>query len=135
MIQYLEIKLYFIITSILPTMGASCCAKPTGGDQSPPSSLHEHENGHRHDHSDHEHNTHDDNSHTHDNQEHNTHEHGGCCDDTPSDDGGGCCGDSHSDASSIMSEASTCCGSEERCDGKSMLSYITVNETIASKAP
>ncbi|KAH7020471.1 E1-E2 ATPase-domain-containing protein [Ilyonectria destructans] len=98
-------------------MGASCCAKPTGGDQSPPSSLHEH----GHDHSDHEHNTHDHNSHTHDNQEHNTHEHGGCCDDTPSDDGhglGGCCGDSHSDASSIMSEASTCCGSEQRCDEK-----------------
>ncbi|KAK2026433.1 heavy metal translocating P-type ATPase [Colletotrichum zoysiae] len=31
---------------------------------------------------------------------------------------GGCCGDSHSDTSSITSEASTCCGSEERCDEK-----------------
>ncbi|KAH7165205.1 E1-E2 ATPase-domain-containing protein [Dactylonectria macrodidyma] len=100
-------------------MGASCCAKPTGGDQSHPPSLHEHGDGH--DHNGHEHSAHDHTSHDHDTHGQDSHEHGGCCDDTSSDDGhghGGCCGDSHSDASSIMSEASTCCGSEERCDEK-----------------
>ncbi|KAF4961779.1 hypothetical protein FSARC_10075 [Fusarium sarcochroum] len=86
-------------------MGASCCGKPSGQDQhhsiTPLSDNRGHEHGDQesgspcseeHDHGD---------GHVHEDD----HGHGGCC-------------DGHSDASSIMSKASTCCGTEERCDEK-----------------
>ncbi|EWY82045.1 Cu2+-exporting ATPase [Fusarium oxysporum NRRL 32931] len=88
-------------------MGASCCGSKA---ERVSASLDEH--GHVHtDHTDgaatvehngsHEH----DHDHAHANGDDHGHEHGGCCDD-------------HSDASSITSQASTCCGSEEHCSEK-----------------
>ncbi|ENH72104.1 P-type cation-transporting ATPase [Fusarium oxysporum f. sp. cubense race 1] len=89
------------------TMGASCCGSKA---ERVSASLDEH--GHVHtDHTDgaatvehngsHEH----DHDHAHADGDDHGHEHGGCCDD-------------HSDASSITSQASTCCGSEEHCSEK-----------------
>ncbi|TVY74304.1 P-type cation-transporting ATPase [Fusarium oxysporum f. sp. cubense] len=88
-------------------MGASCCGSKV---ERVSASLDEH--GHVHtDHTDgsatvehnssHEH----DHDHAHADGDDHGHEHGGCCDD-------------HSDASSITSQASTCCGSEEHCSEK-----------------
>lgn len=88
-------------------MGASCCGtKPEqantveehGVDSSTVEHTNHHEHDHGHDHGhDHDHEDNQDGIHSHDN--------GACC-------------DGHSDASSITSQASTCCGSEEHCSGK-----------------
>ncbi|KAI1044277.1 hypothetical protein LB504_013018 [Fusarium proliferatum] len=95
-------------------MGASCCgSKP----EHVSASLEDHD----HAHTDHGTETptfeHGDDSHGHvhahahaDSNDHG-HEHGGCCDD-------------HSDVSSITSQASTCCGSEEHC------SVVTIEKCI-----
>lgn len=88
-------------------MGASCCGtKPeqvnTVEEHGVNSSTVEHTNHHEHDHGhDHGH------DHDHEDNQDGTHYH----------DNGACC-DGHSDASSITSQASTCCGSEEHCSGK-----------------
>ncbi|KAI6749339.1 hypothetical protein HG530_015178 [Fusarium avenaceum] len=88
-------------------MGASCCGTKSGQVNtveehgiSPSTVEHtnHHEHGHGHDH-----------GHDHDHEDNH--------DGTRSHDDGGCC-DGHSDASSITSQASTCCGNEEHCSEK-----------------
>ncbi|KAJ9415687.1 E1-E2 ATPase-domain-containing protein [Fusarium oxysporum] len=93
--------------NVYETMGASCCGSKVERvsasldehghvhtDHTDGAATVEHNGSHEHDH---------DNAHA-DGDDHG-HEHGGCCDD-------------HSDASSITSQASTCCGSEEHCSEK-----------------
>lgn len=117
-------------------MGASCCSNPNGDKSSPASRPEEHNDGHEHsgccgddyghqsDHDDHD--------------DHDGHAHGGCCGDdhdqeSHNDDHGhaGCCDDS--DCASVMSTASTCCGSEERCDGKPY--YLKFHRVTSNTSP
>ncbi|OBS26041.1 hypothetical protein FPOA_06571 [Fusarium poae] len=78
-------------------MGASCCGSKPGQDNA---NLDEHDHAREHPVTEH-HSSHE-NDDTHEDTDGHVHEHGGC-------------GDDHSDASSITSQASTCCGSEEHC--------------------
>ncbi|PTD06527.1 P-type cation-transporting ATPase [Fusarium culmorum] len=81
-------------------MGASCCASKS---EHVSASLDEH--GHTAEHSDSQHHGSHDHHDAHEENTRDHHDHGGCCDD-------------HSDASSVTSQASTCCGSEEQCSEK-----------------
>lgn len=93
-------------------MGASCCSSPNGNKSPHASPPDEHHDGHEHPGTcgvDYDHGP----------------DYEGCCDDGRdhgSDHGHEeCRGDS--DSSSAISAASTCCGSEERCDGRSTMLY------------
>ncbi|CVL08750.1 related to PCA1-P-type ATPase, controls intracellular cadmium level by enhancing cadmium efflux [Fusarium mangiferae] len=90
-------------------MGASCCgSKP----EHVSASLEDHDHAHTDhgtetptvEHGDSHQHVHV-HGHGHADSDNHGHEHGGCC-------------DNHSDASSITSQASTCCGSEEHCSEK-----------------
>jgi Cu2+-exporting ATPase len=89
-------------------MGASCCGTTPGqtntsvDEHGVNSSTAKHTNHKGHDHE-------EDHGHDHDHEDNH--------DGIHSHDNGACC-DGHSDASSITSQASTCCGSEEHCSGK-----------------
>lgn len=133
--SYFAVFLYLIVDSILSIMGAPCCAKPTGDHQSRPPSPQERDHGH--DHNGREYSAHEHVSHENDAHDNGDHEHGGCCGDAHSDDDHGrvaCCGETRFDVSSIMSEASTCCGSEERCNGEPIHSNLRLQQPMPSKA-
>ncbi|KAF5646089.1 Cu2+-exporting ATPase [Fusarium tjaetaba] len=105
------------ISIFYETMGASCCGSKAErvsagledhghqhtnhGSDSP---TIEHDGSHDHDH---------DHDHAHSDGDEHAHEHGGCCDD-------------HSDASSMTSQASTCCGSEEHCSEKCIYAIAAI---------
>lgn len=99
------------------TMGASCCSNPNGDKPSPASPPEEH-NGSREQSAC----CGDDHGHQSVPGDHDGHAHGGCCGDDHDHEShdvhgqAGCC--DASDCTSVMSTASTCCGSEERCDSK-----------------
>ncbi|CEI63471.1 P-type cation-transporting ATPase [Fusarium venenatum] len=99
-------------------MGVSCCGPKSGNESA---NL----DGHDHASEPHvsEHHDNHENNHEHEDKDNHDHDHGGCC-------------DGHSDVSSITSQASTCCGSEEHCSEKCIYAIAALQcEKACSEDP